>query len=92
MNSKDCNTLEKVYTKPPPNVPWSEVKSLLKAVADDYNGAFHPVSSRIRVTLKTTPLGEDFTLTIEYVPIAYRGVVENIEDFLAKAGVPLCST
>jgi hypothetical protein len=84
MNSKQRKTLERIFARPTPaEIDWDDIESLFHALGTEIRQAS---GSRIRVELNGVH-------TVMYIPhprpIARRGRIEAVRDFLVRAGVKL---
>lgn len=94
MNEADCITLEKVYQKPPPSIPWADMHSLFVAIANDYGvSCSHSPGSRLILVVAQQEQGNNMSpviIRITHTPMLYTSVVARIALRLAFAGIPLC--
>ena len=82
MNSKQRRTLELIFGNPAPvEINWSDIESLLRALGAEFQQA---AGSRLRIELNSVH-------TVMHIPhprpIARRGRIKAVRDFLTKAGV-----
>jgi hypothetical protein len=82
VNSKQRKTFELIFRTPAPaEISWSDIESLLHALGTEFRQAS---GSRLRIELN----GVHTVMHIPHPrPIARRGRIEAVRDFLTKAGV-----
>lgn len=92
MNREDCETLKEVYQKPPSPIAWAKIESLVEAIAKERGGSWEYVHGDwLTLTVPNGPKPEDQdTALFPYSPVAYRGMIEVMEEFFVLVGVSLC--
>jgi hypothetical protein len=82
VNTKQRRTLERIFAQPTPaEIGWDDIESLLRALDVEFRQA---AGSKLRIELN----GMHTVLHVPHPrPVARRGRIEAVRDFLIKAGV-----
>ncbi|MGI8857022.1 MAG: type II toxin-antitoxin system HicA family toxin [Thermomicrobiales bacterium] len=82
MNTKQRRTLERLFARPTPaEISWDDIESLLRALDVEFRQA---AGSKIRIEVN----GIHTVLHVPHPrPVARRGRIEAVRDFLMKAGI-----
>ncbi len=94
MNKEDCATLEAVYQNPPPRIPWADMHSLFRAIANEYRGSCsHSPGGKLVLRVPQQGQGTSMSpviIPVTHTPRLYPSLVKRIALRLSFAGIPLC--
>lgn len=90
MEKEDCETLEKVYRKPPPGIPWADIRSLFNTIADEHNGTCDYSPGKYIILRLPQKDEEDMDIYVPYVSTVYSTLTRRIELRLVLVGITKC--